>query len=55
MKTRYIESDVFDFVMSADKEQLEQMKTELTKEINQGILTAPKYQKELDLINSRLV
>lgn len=49
-----IAKEVFDFIASADKKQLQQMKRQLTAEIEQGLLIGPQYTIELNLINSRL-
>jgi hypothetical protein len=51
---KFIPQEVYDFIVKANKETLTRMQGELKKEIDQGILTEPRYQKELDLINSRL-
>jgi phage pi2 protein 07 len=52
---KFISKEVYDHIISADKESLLKMQKELSSEISKGLLTEPKYQKELDLINSRLV
>lgn len=49
-----LDKDIYDFVINADKEQLFKMQRELSSDIDKGILTDPKYQIELNLINSRL-
>ena len=51
---KFISEDVYNYICNADKASLLQMQKTLSSEISQGILTEPKYQKELDLINSRL-
>lgn len=51
---KFIPQDVYDFIVKADKDTLVRMQGELKKEIDQGILTEPRYQKELELIEHRL-
>jgi hypothetical protein len=51
---KFISKDIYNYIISANRQNLERMADELEKEINDGILTDVKYTKELELIKSRL-
>ncbi len=51
---KFINPAIYEFIAMADREQLTKMEEELSKEIEQGLLTDIRYKKELELIKSRL-
>lgn len=46
--------EIYDFIAKADKEQLLKMQSELSKEMDQGLLVGIEYEHEIKLINYRL-
>lgn len=42
------------FILDADVPQLQQMKTDLQREIDKGLLAGPSYTEELEFINHHL-
>ena len=55
MGVKFIDETVFQFIVQADKGDLTKMRDQLVNEISVGLLIEPKYKKELQLIESRLV
>ena len=51
---KFIDLHIYNYIISASKDDLTRMEKELSKEMNSGLLNDPSYIKELELIQSRL-